>query len=166
MDSSIASHFFVFFSFQKAIIIEQQTNGEVFLICEKNLQKRISLCTINTNLTRPLPTIMPAIHIGNAESCSHRTGGSDTIRNRYSPSSITVAHNQLTLHAGAQRSWNHLIDGKCGIVSLRDIGAEFQQQQCQVAGLVPKGRKENGGWNVDDWLDRTVSLYSARKESF
>lgn len=111
-------------------------------------------------------TIMPAILIGNAESCSHRTGGSDTIRNRYSPSSTTATHNQLTLYTGAQRSWNHLIDGKCGIVSLRDRGAEFQQQQCQVAGLVPKGRKEDGGWNVDDWLDRTVSLYPARKVFF
>lgn len=59
---------------------------------------------------------------------------------------------------GAQRSWNRLIDGRCGIVSLRDKGAEFQQQKCQVAGLVPKGRKEDGGWNVDDWLDRTVLL--------
>lgn len=109
---------------------------------------------------------MPAILIGNAESCSHRTGGSDTIRNRYSASSTTVTHYQLTLYAGAQRSWNHLIDGKCGIVSLRDKGAEFQQQQCQVAGLVPMGRKEDGGWNVDDWLDRTVSLYPARKDFF
>lgn len=120
--------------------------------------------SVDTNLY-PSP-LMPAIHIGNAESCNHRTGGSDTIRNRYSSSSTTVAHYQLTLYAGAQRSWNHLIDGKCGIVSLRDKGAEFQQQQCQVAGLVPIGGKEDGGWNVDDWLDRTVSLYPARKELF
>lgn len=107
---------------------------------------------------------MPAILIGNAESCSHRTGGSDTIRNRYSPSSTTVTLYQLTIYTGAQRSWNHLIDGKCGIVSLGDRGAEFQQQQCKVAGLVPKGRKEDGGWNVDDWLHRTVSLYAAGKD--
>lgn len=116
VDSSDAAYF-LFFSFPRAKVIEQQTNGEVFLICEENLQKSVSLSRDLpkrnygkqtfagvTNLTsKPthvpidLPTIMPDVQIGNAESSSHRTGGSNTIRNRYSPSSPTVANYQLTL---------------------------------------------------------------------
>lgn len=59
---------------------------------------------------------------------------------------------------GAQRSWKHLLDAQCGIVSLRTKGAAFRRQQCQVAGLVPQGKGEDGGWKVDEWLDRNVRL--------
>ncbi|KAL8726942.1 MAG: hypothetical protein Q9181_005878, partial [Wetmoreana brouardii] len=53
----------------------------------------------------------------------------------------------------AQRSWTHLLDGHCGIVSLKDKGSAFSQQQCQVAGLVPQG-KEDGAWSSSDWLTK------------
>ncbi|KAL8695066.1 MAG: hypothetical protein Q9218_000434, partial [Villophora microphyllina] len=54
----------------------------------------------------------------------------------------------------AQRSWTRLLDGHCGIASLKDRGKAFSQQQCQVAGLVPEGKKEDGAWRASDWLTR------------
>ncbi|KAL8914492.1 MAG: hypothetical protein Q9171_000845 [Xanthocarpia ochracea] len=58
------------------------------------------------------------------------------------------------LGLGVQRSWSRLVDGYCGVVSLEDRGHAFLQQQCQVAGLVPEGRKEDGAWRASDWLTR------------
>ena len=60
------------------------------------------------------------------------------------------------LHTGVQRTWKRLIDGHCGVVSLKDKGKAFEQQQCQVAGLVPEGKKEDGGWTVSEWLSGDV----------
>lgn len=62
----------------------------------------------------------------------------------------------LTAILGAQLSWKRLIEGHSGIVSLRGRGATFAQQQCQVAGLVPRGRKEDGAWTASDWASRDV----------
>ncbi|KAL8902274.1 MAG: hypothetical protein Q9207_004792 [Kuettlingeria erythrocarpa] len=55
------------------------------------------------------------------------------------------------LAPGVKRSWTRLLDGHCGVVSLKDKGDAFLQQQCQVAGLVPQGRKEDGAWRASDW---------------
>ena len=63
------------------------------------------------------------------------------------------------LHTGVHRTWKRLVDGHCGIVSLRDKGIVFEQQQCQVAGLVPEGKKEDGGWAVSEWLSGDVRGY-------
>ncbi|KAL8999098.1 MAG: hypothetical protein Q9169_001986 [Polycauliona sp. 2 TL-2023] len=56
------------------------------------------------------------------------------------------------LGLGVQRSWTRLLDGHCGVVSLKDRGDAFLQQQSQVAGLVPAGKKEDGAWRPSDWL--------------
>lgn len=61
---------------------------------------------------------------------------------------------------GVHLSWKRLIAGHSGIVSLRGEGAAFAQQQCQVAGLVPRGRKENGAWTASEWGSRDVCGYS------
>ncbi|KAI4206337.1 MAG: hypothetical protein LQ346_001162, partial [Caloplaca aetnensis] len=58
------------------------------------------------------------------------------------------------LGVGVKRSWTRVLDGHCGVVSLKDRGDAFLQQQCQVAGLVPQGRKEDGAWRTSDWLTR------------
>lgn len=58
------------------------------------------------------------------------------------------------LGLGVARSWKRLLDGCCGVVSLRDQGTAFAQQQCQVAGLVPNGKKEDGGWTVGEWTSK------------
>ncbi|KAL8855048.1 MAG: hypothetical protein Q9221_000245 [Calogaya cf. arnoldii] len=58
------------------------------------------------------------------------------------------------LGLGVQRSWTRLIDGHCGVVSLKGRGNAFLQQQCQVAGLVPEGKKDDGEWTAHDWLTK------------
>ena len=58
--------------------------------------------------------------------------------------------------SGAQRSWTRLLDGQCGIVSLAGRGKAHAQQQCQVAALVPRGKKEDGGWTAGEWLTDDV----------
>ena len=57
---------------------------------------------------------------------------------------------------GAQRSWTRLLDSQCGIVSLAGRRKTHAQQQCQIAGLVPHGRKEDGGWTAGEWLTGDV----------
>ena len=59
---------------------------------------------------------------------------------------------------GAQLSWKRLLDGQCGIVSLagRTKAHALQQCQVQVAGLIPRGKKEHGGWTAAEWLSGDV----------
>lgn len=95
----------------------------------------------------------------NAKSCSNRARSSDTIRTRYllRLTNFLEKFQKLSYkYPGVGRSWKRLLDGCCGIVSLRDQGAAFAQQQCQVAGLVPSGKKENGGWTVGEWMSKDV----------
>lgn len=58
------------------------------------------------------------------------------------------------LGLGVQRTWQRLLAGDCGVVSIKDRGERFEQQQCQVAGLVPLGPKANGAWDSSEWLGR------------
>lgn len=68
-----------------------------------------------------------------------------------------ILHIYLCLNdSGAQRSWKRLLDGECGIVSLAGRSKAHSQQQCQVAGLVPRGKKEDGGWTPGEWLSGDV----------
>ncbi|SLM36624.1 beta-ketoacyl synthase [Lasallia pustulata] len=60
----------------------------------------------------------------------------------------------MLTNLGVRRSWKRLINGECGIVSVKDRGPQFEQQTCQVAAAVPQGSKEDGGWNASDWLSR------------
>ena len=57
---------------------------------------------------------------------------------------------------GVQQSWSRLVNGQCGIVSLAGKNQVHPQQQCQVAGLVPRGKKEHGGWTAGEWLSGDV----------
>ncbi|KAF2107215.1 3-oxoacyl-synthase-like protein [Lophiotrema nucula] len=56
------------------------------------------------------------------------------------------------LGIGVRRTWSRLIDSQCGIVSIKDRSAEFALLPSQVAGIVPGGRKEDGGWNGKELL--------------
>ena len=58
---------------------------------------------------------------------------------------------------GISRSWQRLINGDSGVVSLAGHGDQFKQQQCQVAGLVPRGSKVDGAWDSREWLTGDVS---------
>ena len=57
--------------------------------------------------------------------------------------------------AGVRRSWQSLIDGKCGIRSLRDRGDVFKTLPSQIGGTIPLGSKVDGGWNAQEWLSPT-----------
>lgn len=67
----------------------------------------------------------------------------------------------LNFHAlipvGVRRTWKRLIDGQCGIVSIKDRSPEFGLLPSQVAAVVPLGSKEDGMWNSKDHLSPTVS---------
>ncbi|KAK2765645.1 Mitochondrial beta-keto-acyl synthase [Arachnomyces sp. PD_36] len=55
---------------------------------------------------------------------------------------------------GVRRTWKRLLDGHCGIVSVKDRGPGFAELPCQIAATVPQGLKENGGWTASEWLSR------------
>ncbi|KAI9832648.1 MAG: hypothetical protein M1819_004233 [Sarea resinae] len=56
------------------------------------------------------------------------------------------------LGVGVRRSWTRLLDGHCGIVSLKKRGPQFATLPCQVAAVIPEGSKEQGGWDLKEWL--------------
>ncbi|KAF2477552.1 ketoacyl synthase domain-containing protein [Lindgomyces ingoldianus] len=56
------------------------------------------------------------------------------------------------LGIGVRRTWKGLLDGKFGIVSIKDKGPQFANLPSQIAGLVPEGRKEDGKWNAKECL--------------
>ncbi|KAL0637087.1 Mitochondrial beta-keto-acyl synthase [Maublancomyces gigas] len=56
------------------------------------------------------------------------------------------------LGVGAVRSWRRLLEGHCGVVSLKERSLEFDSIPSQVAALVPTGDGVEGGWIQADWL--------------
>ncbi|KZF21484.1 3-oxoacyl-synth [Xylona heveae TC161] len=68
------------------------------------------------------------------------------------------------LGVGVRRSWSRLLDGSCGIVSVKDKGPQFAALPSQVAALVPTGSKTTGGWDRTEWLapgeDRRMALFT------
>lgn len=59
---------------------------------------------------------------------------------------------------GVERSWKRLVDGHCAVVSLtgNNENRAYALQQCQVAGLVPRGKREAAGWTASEWLSSDV----------
>ena len=49
-----------------------------------------------------------------------------------------------------------MLNGECGIVSLRDRGKRFAALPCQVAAVVPEGSKEEGRWTALQWVSKDV----------
>ena len=41
-------------------------------------------------------------------------------------------------------------------MSVSDRGTRFELQPCKVAGVVPPGNRNDGGWTAQDWLTRDV----------
>lgn len=62
-----------------------------------------------------------------------------------------------------KRTWTRLIDGQCGIVSIKDRSADFALLPSQVAGLVPQGSKYDGKWDSRDHLKASVRKFSPCK---
>ncbi|KAF2431751.1 ketoacyl synthase domain-containing protein [Tothia fuscella] len=67
------------------------------------------------------------------------------------------------LGLGARLSWKRLIEGQSGVRSLRDRKI-FDKLPSQIAGTVPLGLKEHGGWNAKEWLlpgdERKMALFA------
>jgi 3-oxoacyl-[acyl-carrier-protein] synthase II len=57
------------------------------------------------------------------------------------------------LDVGIRKSWSRLLAGHTGITSLRSR-PEFRAIPSQVAGLVPRGSRADGGWDPREWLDK------------
>ena len=105
----------------------------------------------------------------NAKSPCHRSWSCHTFRARYVPGAILTTTSQqpfpsytcsspLTQYiSGAHRSFLRLLANQSGIVSLHDHGPEYQTLPSQVAALVPRGKKEDGGWTASEWVSRDVS---------
>jgi 3-oxoacyl-[acyl-carrier-protein] synthase II len=56
------------------------------------------------------------------------------------------------LGVGTRKAWQAAIGAKSGLKKLE--GEEFDALTSQVAGLVPKGSKTEGGWDPTEWLDK------------
>ena len=62
------------------------------------------------------------------------------------------------LKASAERT--RLIDGHCGIVSIRNRTPQFALLPSQVAAVVPEGSREDGKWNPKEHLSPGVGRIS------
>jgi len=64
---------------------------------------------------------------------------------------------------GAAKSWYRLVDGRCGIRSIKDR-PEFHGIPCQVAATIPLGTSRDGGWDPNEWLEggdaRRMALFA------
>jgi 3-oxoacyl-[acyl-carrier-protein] synthase II len=68
------------------------------------------------------------------------------------------------LGTGIKTTWRRLIDSSSGLVSTTSRGPAFQSLPSKVAGLVPLGKREDGGWQAKDWLaaksERQMALFA------
>jgi len=56
------------------------------------------------------------------------------------------------LGLGARRAWSRLTDGKSGIAAIESF--DVSDLPARIAGQIPRGEADEGGWNPDDWVDR------------
>ncbi|PGH13245.1 beta-ketoacyl-acyl-carrier-protein synthase II [Helicocarpus griseus UAMH5409] len=66
------------------------------------------------------------------------------------------------LGIGIRRTWKRLLDGHCGIVSVKDRDPRYTDLPCQIAALVPQGPKAEGAWRASDWLNRDTERKTAK----
>lgn len=60
------------------------------------------------------------------------------------------------LGVGIRQTWNRLIAGDSGIVSVAksEPAARWRELPSTIAGIVPEGSKDEGKWQATDWLDK------------
>jgi len=56
------------------------------------------------------------------------------------------------LGLGARRAWARLTDGESGIAAIDSF--DVSDLPARIAGQIPRGEADEGGWNPDDWVDR------------
>ncbi|PLB50450.1 3-oxoacyl-synthase [Aspergillus steynii IBT 23096] len=66
------------------------------------------------------------------------------------------------LGVGIRRTWKRLLDGHCGIVNVRNRDSRFADLPCQIAAVVPSGKKQDGGWTASEWLKKDEERKMAR----
>ncbi|KAL2866417.1 putative beta-ketoacyl synthase (Cem1) [Aspergillus lucknowensis] len=66
------------------------------------------------------------------------------------------------LGVGVRRTWKRLLDGHCGIVSVKDRDPRFADLPCQIAAVVPHGLRAEGRWTASEWLSRDDERKMAR----
>ncbi|CAA9963275.1 3-oxoacyl-[acyl-carrier-protein] synthase [Pyrenophora teres f. maculata] len=66
------------------------------------------------------------------------------------------------LGLGVRQTWKRLIDGQCGIVSIKHRSPEFALLPSQVAGIVPEGKQDDGGWISKEHLSPSDERRMAR----
>ncbi|KAK7538563.1 ketoacyl synthase domain-containing protein [Phyllosticta citribraziliensis] len=68
------------------------------------------------------------------------------------------------LGVGIRRTWSRLLDGHCGVVSVKDRGPQFAALPSQVAAVIPSGVKKDGEWDPKEWLqpgdERKMALFA------
>lgn len=68
------------------------------------------------------------------------------------------------LGAGIKQTWRRLLDSASGLTSTTSRGPAFETLPSRVAGLVPRGRREDGAWQAKDWLpasdERQMALFA------
>ncbi|MCJ1310234.1 Mitochondrial beta-keto-acyl synthase [Agyrium rufum] len=70
------------------------------------------------------------------------------------------------LGLGVRRLWKRVLDGECGITSLKGRGSEFEKLQCQVAGLVPEGPVKDGRWTASEHFSKNDLRRMAKHMQF
>lgn len=60
------------------------------------------------------------------------------------------------LGVGIRRTWARLIASECGIVSVANLEpvTRWRELPSTVAGTVPSGSRDAGGWQASDWLGK------------
>ena len=60
------------------------------------------------------------------------------------------------LGVGIRRTWNRLLASECGIVSVANFEptARWRELPSTVAGIVPRGSRDDGKWQASDWLEK------------
>ncbi|KAI7240924.1 ketoacyl synthase domain-containing protein [Hortaea werneckii] len=68
------------------------------------------------------------------------------------------------LGAGVKQTWRRLLESASGLTSTTSRGPAFETLPSRVAGLVPRGRREDGAWQAKDWLpasdERQMALFA------
>ena len=69
--------------------------------------------------------------------------------------SVSAAHPKFhrpgLMDTGATKSWQRLVEGQCGIRSIKNR-PEFNGIPSQVAATIPFGTSRDGGWDPNEWL--------------
>ncbi|KAI9691597.1 MAG: putative PKS/NRPS-like protein biosynthetic cluster [Bathelium mastoideum] len=68
------------------------------------------------------------------------------------------------LGVGVRNTWHRLINGHCGITSIKSRGPNFALLPSQVAAIVPQGSAQDGKWDAKERLEpgdeRKIALFA------